>query len=441
MKPELQNKRVLVVGLGISGRSAAEFLLSRGAHVFGTDSNITRIQQNAHVVTLESQGLRIVSEHEAIDVTHFDLLIVSPGVPPTHPLYQAAKRAGIEVIGEIELACRFIKQTVLGITGTNGKTTVTLLVAHVLRKCGRSARALGNMGVPLTSEFIDEKGTRYLEIAVVELSSFQLETLHSRVIDAAVVLNITPDHLDRYGNMEEYASSKMHIADCIKTDGALYLEQKCFQEYGYLLACLKPKIYGYSSDCDVSIETFKGLLPLAYTEKPNHDIENLMAAYGLCKEVGITADQFVEAALTFQKPPHRIQFVKASAGVSYYNDSKGTNIDAVIRAVEVMKGPIILIAGGVDKGAPYTPWLEAFVGKVKCICAIGQASVKIQEQLSQQVPVKVFESLEAAVKYAASLAKAGDNVLLSPGCSSYDMFRDYAHRGEEFIRIVERLRT
>lgn len=439
MTQELQNKKILIVGLGISGRSAANFLLKRGAQVSGVDSNLDLLEQSDQLVKLKSQGLKTFKSNQEIEIRDFALVVVSPGIPPTHPLYQAAQQAGIEVIGEIELACRFIKQTFLGITGTNGKTTVTLLVEHVLQQCGRRARALGNMGIPLTSEFLEETGSSSLEIAIVELSSFQLETLHSRIIDAAVVLNVTPDHLDRYESLQKYASAKMHIAACIKSEGVLYLEEKTFQEYGYLLAPLKPKIYGYSSNCDVTIDTFKGLLPSIYTERPNHDLENLMAAYALCNQVGITVEQFTEAVLTFQKPPHRIQFVKALAGVSYYNDSKGTNIDAVVRAVDVLKGEIVLIAGGVDKGAPYTPWLEAFAGKVKSICAIGEAALTMQKQLSHQLPVKIFENLEAAVKYAASQAKAGDNVLLSPGCSSYDMFRDYVHRGEEFIRIVKAL--
>lgn len=442
---KLEGKSVLVIGLGLSGRSAVRFLLNRGAHVSGIDGNQELLKSNPEIAILREAGLKTIQE--PIQLQQFDLIVVSPGVPQTHPLYVEARNLGIEVIGEIELACRFLKGTFLGITGTNGKTTVTLLVTHVLNHSGKSARALGNLGVALTSETATEQAE---QISVVELSSFQLETLHSRVIDAAVLLNVTPDHLDRYSGMDHYALAKLHIADCLKPGGEFYVEDKCWQEFGHLFNPVIPitaKTYGYREQCDLSTDLqhlisnkkIASMLPSSFRGKVSHDLENLMAAYALCQHVGVTPEQFMEAVKTFKKPAHRIEFVREHKGVSYYDDSKGTNIDAVVRAVDTIQGNIVLIAGGVDKGSAYTPWIAAFADRVKCVCAIGQAAPKIQQDLSQAMPVALCKGLEEAVNYAAQLAQPGDTVLLSPGCSSFDMFRDYSHRGEEFQRIVKQL--
>lgn len=436
------NKRVLVIGLGISGRSAAGFLLRRGAVVTGVDQNPKVLTENGEVVALKQKGL-IVDHPSSIDAKNFDLIVVSPGIPQTDSLYTIARSSGVEIIGEVELAFRFLNNRVLGITGTNGKTTVTLLVAHVLNHSGKKASALGNSGVALTSEEA-ELSILSDAIVVAELSSYQLETLNSRVLDAAVVLNITPDHLDRYPDMEAYAKAKMHIENCMKAKSDLYVEEKCFETYGKYLKA-KPKTYGYHSSCDIFCDLKKMFgkpqceLPPQLIGKATHDVENLMAAYALCQYVGVTPDQFLAAFATFKKPSHRIEFVREYKGILYYDDSKGTNLDAVIKAVDAMNGKVILIAGGVDKGAAYTPWIASFANKVKGICAIGQAAPKMEKELSHAFPLKRFNSLQEAVGYASQMAQPGDNVLLSPGCSSFDMFRDYAHRGEEFQRIVKSL--
>lgn len=442
---ELSNKKVLVIGLGISGRSAVQFLLRRNAIVTGIDGNLDLLKNNQELQLLSKKGLTKLHESECVNVENFDLIVVSPGILESHPIYKKAREAKVEVIGEVELACRFIKGTFLGITGTNGKTTVTLLVTHVLNQSGKLAYALGNSGIALTSEDA-EAAIAENAIIVAELSSYQLDTMNSRVIDAAVLLNITPDHLDRYHNMENYAKSKWHIGDCIKSNGVFYAEEKSWQEFGYLPKNIEPKLYGYSN-CAISTDLnslivdgkIVGPLPDSCKIKQNHDLENLMAAYALCQYVGVTVEQFLSAFATFKKPAHRIEYVTTVSGVSYYDDSKGTNLDAVIRAVNSLPGNIVLIAGGVDKGAAYTPWINAFAHKVKCICAIGQAATKISKDISHAIPVVLFQNLEDAVEHAASLAKSGETVLLSPGCSSFDMFKDYAHRGEEFQRIVKQL--
>ena len=443
LKMQLKGKHVLVLGLGISGRSAAEFLLQQGAYVTATDANENSLNGD-QLEKLLAMGLKAVVENELRDLSQFSLVIISPGIPGTNSIAMQAKALEIETIGEIELACRFLKGRFLAITGTNGKTTVTLLVNHVLNQCGRKARALGNMGTPLTSECLQAADD---EILVVELSSYQLETMTSRIIDAGVVLNITPDHLDRYLDMDTYAAAKMRMSDCLKPGSPLYIEHKCFLSYYNLVPSVLTKTYGYDTSCDIFTDETNlyhnrqivSALPVSLHGKMCHDLENMMAAYALCQHVGISAPQFVEAYASFKKPAHRIEFVKKVGGITYYDDSKGTNIDAVIRAVEMLPGGLVLIAGGVDKGSAYTPWIPAFAGKVKSICAIGRAAEKIKHELSHAIPVELCSSLEDAVHQATKQAQPGDTVLLSPGCSSFDMFRDYIHRGEVFQRVVHEL--
>lgn len=437
-----RDKNILVVGLGVSGQAAAYYLLKNGAKVVGVDRNVAELMERPLLISMRALGLDVRPD-AMHDLHPYDLIIISPGIPPTHVIYAEAIRLKKMIWGEVELGCRSITNKIIGITGTNGKTTVTLLVAHILNQSGKKARALGNVGTPLTQEILSISSD---EILVLELSSFQLETLSQSIFETGVILNITPDHLDRYKGIESYAAAKMSLEDCMKKNSHFYIEEKTYCEFGYLLKNKNHLKYGYSPQNyiytdmkDVFVagqKTFS--LPNAFKGKVSHDLENVMASYALCRDMGISSYEFLNALQSFQKPPHRIEFVLEKKGVSYYDDSKGTNIDAVIRAVDSLKGPVILIAGGVDKGSPYNPWLGAFADKVKYICAIGQAAKKMQEQLSSEIPVQIFSSLEHAVKHAEGLAQPGDTVLLSPGCSSYDMFRDYAHRGEEFQRIVKR---
>lgn len=439
-----EGKKSLIIGLGISGRAAAGFLLNQGASVKGVDRNYPSIQSLPAIIELQKKGLELGDEaSESVD--SYDFIVVSPGIPQDHPLYRLARQKGIEMIGEIELGCRAIKENrIVGITGTNGKTTVTLLVTHVLNHCGKKARALGNVGMPLTEEIAEISKE---EILVLELSSYQLETLDQPVLDAAVILNITPDHLDRYASMNDYANAKIRIGMCLKPEGSFYIESKTNQSYKSYLDKFKIRSYGYEAEHFLS-SNGEGIfreghsvfdLPNDYRGKQTHDIENVMAAYALCHEMGVSPENFLKGLQTFKKPAHRIEFVRTIEGVHYYDDSKGTNIDAVMRAVQFLSGPIVLIAGGVDKGSPYTPWLEVFKDKVKYICAIGQSAAKIEQQLASLVPVKLCSDLEQAINHAAGVAEKGDYVLLSPGCSSFDMFKDYVHRGKEFQRLVQQL--
>ncbi len=431
-------KKALVIGLGISGKSAVKFLLHHGYKVFGVDSR--DLKEEVEIKKLRDLGLEVALEKELSLDKEFSLVVTSPGVSFSHFLIQEAKKMNIPITGEAELAFKYTKNRCLAITGTNGKTTVTSLVEHVLKESKRKAKALGNIGSPLTEYAINPD---LEEILVAELSSYQLETLDSPVFEAAVILNITPDHLDRYSSFMKYAEAKAQIQRCIKSGGDLYVDentafefQSLFKQPFYSMGVLESSYL-----CLKGIEVWVGgeyvfSLPKDYAELGPHDALNALAGWALCSKMGVSSLEYLSGLQTFKKPSHRIEFIRTVSGVCYYDDSKGTNVDAVIRAVQSMKGSVTLIAGGVDKGSSYLPWKEAFQGKIRKILLIGEAALKIADELGLFFNVKIVDSLEDAVKEAASSALPGENVLLSPGCSSFDMFRDYAHRGNEFQKFV-----
>ncbi len=419
-------KVVIVLGLGVSGAAVAELLLKRQLLVLGIDGNRSLLQ-SPEIRRLQSLGLFVQHESDPIEWSQVESLVVSPGVSPKHPIYNGAKENGIPMTGEAELALPHLQKTLLAVTGTNGKTTVTLLVEHILNAAGVKAKALGNVGTPLC-RYLMEPGDE--EVLIVEVSSYQLETMRTPVFDAAVLLNITPDHLDRYECMEDYAKAKCHLQSLLNAGAPFFVQAQAASEYRHLLGMQNVQTLNPES------ENIECILPLEYRERGGHECENLMAAWALCRRFSISKEQFLSAVKTFRKPPHRIEFVREIEGVSFFDDSKGTNIDAVIQAVKVMKGPVILIAGGVDKGASYLLWKDSFAGKVKKIIAIGEAAPKIYSELHPYFNIKLADTLLSAVQEAKTDAESGDSVLLSPGCSSFDMFRDYAHRGEEFQRFV-----
>lgn len=407
--------KTLIIGLGSSGKSAASFLLSKGREVIGMDREL-------HIN--EEMGFPVFSENDQISLSEVEQVIVSPGISREHPIYKKALMQQIEVIGEAELALRYLNQPCMAITGTNGKTTVTLLTEHILKCAGICARSLGNIGTPLTSYC---QNPNQNEILVIELSSFQLETMTTPVFDAGVILNITPDHLDRYPSMREYAAAKCRLQGCLKEDAPFFVNRQMIEEFKDLFILEKTICF---NDENFSSKNF--------FDKSKHEIDNALASWKLVRQFGVDLEQFLLGLQSFKKPSHRIEFVAEIDEVFYYDDSKGTNIDAVVCAVEAMPGKTILIAGGVDKGASYMPW-KNFKQKVKKIIVLGQAANKMQEELKDSFLISRAESLEDAILQAKTFAKAGEAVLLSPGCSSFDMFRDYAHRGEEFKRHVHDL--
>ncbi|MFC2049151.1 UDP-N-acetylmuramoyl-L-alanine--D-glutamate ligase [Chlamydiota bacterium] len=403
--------RAIVLGLGVSGRAAASFLKSRGDEVLGVDRSEPVLD-----------GIRVVSDAGAPQLEGVSLFVKSPGISFAHPWVKAALSSDIPVVGEIDLALAELAgrgKRVLAITGSNGKTTTTLLAAHLLQTNGTRALAAGNVGIPLLSQIDGD-----FEVFVVELSSFQLEAIVVRpVFDGALILNITPNHLDRHPSFEDYIQAKLRIALCLKEGAPLYVTEQVKQV------------------CNTQmIKNLETILPLGYRDNRYrlypHDLENAAAAFAL---TGVPLGVLQRGIDTFVRPPHRLEFVREVAGVKYINDSKATSVDAVIKAVRALDSPLVLIAGGVDKGGEYSDWLPHFRGKVKAVLALGAAAERIERELGQEMRVQKINSLQEGVQIAASLASKGDTVLLSPGCSSYDQFRDYQQRGERFTHIVREM--
>lgn len=264
------------------------------------------------------------------------------------------------------------------------------------------------------------------ETLVVELSSFQLETLSQRKLAAAVYLNLTPDHLDRYANLREYAAAKARIQECLAPGAKLFVSRQVLTEYGDLLR----------ADSTQCFEALAPILALEYTQWGKPERQNTEAARAVCSELGVSKAQFEDALATFAKPAHRIELIGTFGGVDYVDDSKGTNIDAVLHAAALFKGPLVLIVGGVDKGSSYQPWIEPLQHKVRKMIAYGQAAPKILLELGAHFVIEHCERFADAVRAAAKSAQAGDTVLLSPGCSSFDQHKNYAHRGDEFKEII-----
>ncbi len=398
--------KILVIGLGISGKSAARFLLFKKENVLAVDKKIIFDEE---LLDLKQNGLDIKNENEEIDFFQIKMVVISPGISLNHFLVAKALNNNIEVIGEIELGFRYLKNRVVAITGTNGKTTTTTLISHVFNSANFKAKALGNIGTPLTSYLLNPDDD---EIIILELSSFQLETLNSKKIDSAIILNITEDHLDRYESFSEYAKTKCNIKNLLKKDGKLFVTKELLSEFSEML------------QTDNTIEIIE------------NDIND--AALKVCLDWKINSQIIHESFKNFKALKHRIELVGNINGISFYNDSKATNVYSVLYAIKKLEKDIILIVGGLDKGLSYTIWDKAFIGKVKHIFAIGQSAEKIRNEL-KNFDVEILNSLELAVIKAKEIAKENDKIVLSPGCSSFDMFKNYEHRGEEFKRYVEKV--
>ena len=357
-----------ILGMGKSGQSVARYLVGKKEAVIGVDRS--RVKSNIPVVS-----------EEAFDISAVGRIVISPGIPKNHAIYRAAIHAGIEMTSDVELALKAAKCRLVAITGTNGKTTAVELTAHVLRYAGYKATAVGNNGSPIL-DYI-EAGPD--EILVVELSSFQLELIKTKRFECAAILNITPDHLERYASFEEYKATKMRLFE---------LSEKCELGGG----------------------------PLT-----------------LCRHFGIDEEIFKEASKTFVRPKHRLEFIKEVDQIRFYNDSKGTNVDSVIYATKAIEGPKILIVGGKNKGLDFSVWQSTFDQSVKEIIAIGESREKIRSELHPRFRVDLVEDLATAVRLAFQKARAGFSVVLSPGCSSFDQFKNFEDRGERFKEVVELL--
>jgi len=451
----LFKKKVLVVGLGMTGVSTARFLANRGAFVTVTDM-AKEDELGDTVSIIRELGVNMeLGSHKNSTFENVDLIVLSPGVPHTIPQIQKAKGKGIDVLGEIELASKFIDQPVIAITGTNGKTTTTTLLGEMLKSSGFNVFVGGNIGTPLIG-YVDRK--EKAEIIVVEVSSFQLDTIESFKPKVSVLLNIAEDHLDRYPDFNAYVKSKCRIfknqdsCDTVVLNGFDPLIRKCTEninsrklfftarkenEEGATVNKKNIKLF-FKSSCKTKSPMNIDLSGAGIKEK--HNIENACAACLAALSAGGTLEGIQTALDNFKGLPHRLEYVAMVNDVKYFNDSKATNVDAVTRALECFSGRVILIMGGRNKRANFDSLRDTVRHITKKIIAIGEAKENIISSFNDVVPVNTASTMEDAVFTACDSAKPGDIVLLSPACSSFDMYDDYTHRGKVYCEAVELLK-
>ncbi len=446
---ELKGKKVLVVGLGKSGLAAALFLQRRGAQV--TVSDLRSAQAlSKEIPALVEAGISVeAGGHGLLTFRRQDLIVVSPGVPSFTPELVQVRKLGLPIIGELELAARFLKGNVLAITGSNGKTTTTTLCGEIFTAGGLKTIVAGNIGVPVI-ETVDQSTAAAWP--VLEVSSFQLETTESFHPHIAVILNITPDHLDRHGTFENYVTMKERIFANQTAEDYLVLngddpvvQQAASRAKSQVVWFSRSKIVRRGAFVMNGIVLFRAseqaspvpVMPVTDIPlKGDHNIENVLAAICAACLANIPVEVIARSVASFHAVEHRLEFVASIHGVAYYNDSKATNVDATAKALASFPGSIHLILGGKDKGSDYTQLNELLKARVKAIYTIGAAAEKIEGQLAGVVKIVSAGNLEAAVDQAASHAVAGDVVLLAPACSSFDQFENYEQRGRVFKQTV-----
>jgi UDP-N-acetylmuramoylalanine--D-glutamate ligase len=446
---ELKNKRVLVVGLARTGMATALFCAARGAAVTVTESR-TAAALGLETDTLRATGVTLeLGGHEEKTFLQQDLIIPSPGVPADFPLLKAARAKGVIIWSEVELAYRFLRGRLIGITGSNGKTTTTSLVEHILKAAQFQTILAGNIGTPLISCV---ERTTHESIAVVELSSFQLELIEIFRPDISVFLNLTPDHLDRHATIVAYRSAKARIFENQTDEDTAILNADDRATTPY--APLKPRLFWFSRKQRVAEGAFlrgdevvfredgREEVVLRKSEVPlpgAHNLENVLAAVAVSRIAGASARVVAEATRSFQGVEHRLEFVAEIDGVRYYNDSKATNVDATLKALEAFPGRILVILGGKDKGSDYTLLQTALRERAILALLIGAAAEKIESQITGCVAIERAGTLERAAETASQAARPGDIVLLAPACASFDQFQNYEHRGRVFKELVHRL--
>ena len=444
---DLKNKRVLVVGLGRSGAAAAFFLQERGAKVTVSDTR-SEIQLQSEIATLLDRGVSIeTGRHGERTFRDQDLIVVSPGVPSDQPQLEHARSLGIPVIGEVELAYRFLRGKVLSITGSNGKTTTTTLLGEILSKSGKNTLVGGNIGTPVIS--LAGKSTPD-SFVVLEISSFQLETIEQFCPWIAAILNITPDHLDRHHTFEAYIAAKARIFEnqksgdcgvlnaddpaCVrlkeKVKGSLYwFSRKQTVENG---SYLKGDQIVFRQNGQETIVLSRGDIQL----KGAHNLENVLAAVTVAMLAGCAPEEVRKGVKEFRAVEHRLELVSSINGVTFYNDSKATNVDATIKALESFPGNIHIILGGKDKGSDYTVLVPLLRERARAAYLIGAAAEKIRLQIHGATTLVSAGTLERAVRQAFEAAKPGDIILLAPACASFDQFENYEQRGRMFKELV-----
>jgi UDP-N-acetylmuramoylalanine--D-glutamate ligase len=436
---ELRGKRVLVVGLARTGVATALFCAARGANVTATDAR-TENEIGEAIAALRAAGVGFLGR---------DLIVPSPGVPADAPLLQAARAAGVTTWSEVELADRFLHGRLIGITGSNGKTTTTSLIEHILKNAGFSTILAGNIGTPLIARV---EHTSENTITVAELSSFQLELIETFRPNVSVFLNLTPDHLDRHHTLDEYARAKARIFENqTETDSAVL---NADDPATTALSPAKPQVYWFSRKQRVAQGSFVRENEIVFRHEGEeeailklqdiplagaHNVENVLAAVAAARLAGAEPAAIAKGIRSFAGVEHRLEFVAEIAGVRYYNDSKATNADATLKALDAFPGRILIILGGKDKGSDYTVLQRPLREKAILALLIGAASEKIEKQITGSVAIERAGTIERAVEIASHAARPGDVVLLAPACSSFDQFQNYEHRGRVFKELVHQL--
>lgn len=450
---ELKNKRVLVVGLGKSGIAAALFLKARGARVTVSDTRSAKAL-GEEIPRLLEAGIMVESGgHGLLTFRRQDLIVVSPGVPLETPEVAQAMALGTPVTGELELASRFLLGQIVAITGSNGKTTTTTLIGKIFEDAGLATKVGGNIGLPVI-ELVGESTAETWN--VLEVSSFQLETVDEFRPKIALVLNITPDHLDRHKTFERYAAAKAKITEQQGSEDFLILnaEDKAAQ---MVAAKTRAQIFWFSAVRQIKQGAFvhgesvfflakeggkpEPVLPVVEIPlKGAHNVENVLAAVCAAKLAGVSSESIRVSVAKFEAVEHRLELVRTVGGVAYYNDSKATNVDATKKAVASFAGGVHLILGGKDKNSDYTELAALLKERVAVVYTIGSAAEKIERELAGVVKMVSAGTLASAVAQAAAAAGTGDTVLLAPACSSFDQFENYEHRGQVFKDLVMELK-
>ncbi len=446
----------LIIGLGTSGVSMAKFLRSKGKKVIATDldESKTKIADDLNKSGVKTQ----IGFHDQTTFNQAKVMVPSPGVPLNSKFIQTALSNGVELTGELDIFTKYNKLPIIAITGTNGKTTVTTLIGDIIKQSWMTPFVGGNIGIPLIEHLMSKKKA---DIIVAEISSFQLDISKNFKPDVGVLLNISQDHLDRYENYKEYQNSKWSIFKNQTSSDTAVINQS-IQEYNEISKKMKSRLISFSSNnivgtqnnrlekCNAKIASHSITIN---TQNHNHTIqtdnltelsgthnsENIAAAALACLSVGAEFNDIIKGINTFKNLSHRVEFIKTIKGISFYNDSKATNIDAVIRAIECFQKNIIIILGGREKQTDFSMLSGHIKTSVKNIIAMGETRQIIKQTFEKICPVKIVQSMKDAVQTSFNMASKNDIVLLSPGCASFDMYENYPARGNDFINCVNEL--
>lgn len=452
---DIKNKKVLIIGMGKSGKAAAQAMAKLGAEVYVQDNKDEDDIDPQLIAFLNDRSIKCYWNSQPEDMSIFDMLILSPGVPPGLPFIDKAKDSGAEIVGELEIAYRVGRGNYVAITGTNGKTTTTTLVGEIYKAAEKKTYVVGNIGVAVISKALSAEYDSWL---ITETSSFQLETIKDFRPEMSAILNFTPDHLDRHTNMENYVDAKAQIFKnqskqqyCVMN----YDDEKCRELFDRCNATPVP--FSRLSELDFGAYVKDGKI-VVRDESGNvceicgadelkipgtHNLENALAACAIAYFGGIAPEIIAKVLRNFSGVEHRIELCNEIDGIRFVNDSKGTNPDAAIKAIEAMKENIILIAGGFDKGAEYDEFVAAFKGRVKALILMGDTASKIKAAADKAGFTEsiIVKDMEDCVREAYKVAEKGDVVLLSPACASWGVYTNFEQRGDHFkscVRSLER---